>query len=281
MFHGFVHGVKAGQLYGYYVRGPFDPARGFRFNEHKLLIDPYARAVSGKPKNNDNLLLGYDTQSHWRDMSIDTRDSAPVVPKGQRAKNLMCQLIFSAGTPMLLGGDEMLRTQRGNNNAYCRDDELSWFDWRLVEKNRDFFEFTKHAIAFAKRYPVLQRRTFFSGRDSNLDERPDIRWYGNDLGQPWWSDPELRTVAYQLDGAEADNGAGDYLVFVILNADWRQQSVRLPEPGSTRKWHRVVDTALPAGKDFLPDGKEAPLDPADAYIIEPRSTVVLLAREAR
>ena len=81
VFHSFVNGLRAGQLYGYYVRGPFDPGRGHRFNEHKLLIDPYARAVSGKPRNTDNLLLGYDVTSHARDLSADTRDSAHVVPK--------------------------------------------------------------------------------------------------------------------------------------------------------------------------------------------------------
>ena len=82
VFHGLVHGVRPGQLYGYKVSGPFDPARGLRFNEHKLLIDPYARALSGKAENRDNLLLAYDAGSPARDLSIDTRDSTPVVPKG-------------------------------------------------------------------------------------------------------------------------------------------------------------------------------------------------------
>lgn len=93
----------------------------------------------------------------------------------------------------------------------------------------------------------MRRRSFFSGRDSNLDSRPDIQWYGKDLDQPSWSDPEVRTLAYQLDGAEADDGAGDYLVFVILNADWREPTVRIPAP-------------------------------ADRHVAQPRSTVVLLAR---
>jgi isoamylase len=210
----------------------------------------------------------------------DTDDPAINHLRRQRAKNFIVELIFSAGTPMLLGGDEMLRTQRGNNNAYCRDDELSWFDWRLLDEpeHRSFFDFTRRAVAFAKRYPVLQRRTFFSGRDSNLDSRPDIQWFGKDLAPPSWDDPEVRTLAYQLDGAEADDGAGDYLVFVILNADWREQQVRIPAPGGARTWRRVADTSLPGGQDFLAADQEVALVPADRYLVQPRSTVVLLAR---
>src|SRR5438105_672317 len=81
VFHAFVHGVRAGQRYGYRVRGPFDPARGHRFNEHKLLLDPYAKAVSGKPRNAENLLLAYDASNAARDLSLDTRDDAHVAPK--------------------------------------------------------------------------------------------------------------------------------------------------------------------------------------------------------
>jgi glycogen operon protein len=196
----------------------------------------------------------------------------------QRAKNFICHLLFSAGTPMLLGGDEVLRTQGGNNNAYCQDNETSWLDWRLVETNRAFFEFVRKAIAFTRKFPVFQRRSFFSGRDVNKDNRPDIRWYGFDLEEPRWGDSECRTLAYQLDGAEADTGAGDYLVFVIFNANWDMHRIQLPDPGATRRWRRVVDTSLPDGEDFLSEGLEVETKSPDHYIAEARSTVVLLAR---
>ncbi len=127
------------------------------------------------------------------------------------------------------------------------------------------------------RYPVLRRRSFFSGRDSNLDDRPDIRWYGKELDQPSWNDPELWTIAYQLDGAQADDSPGNYLVFVILNADWHEQSVRLPDPGAGRVWRRAADTSLPAGEDFASEGERAVLSPQDGYVAKARSAVVLLA----
>ena len=224
---------------------------------------------------------GTDDNVSWNTgVEGETADPAINRLRRQRAKNFIVELVFSAGTPMLLGGDEILRTQRGNNNAYCHDNELTWLDWSMLDEpeHRSFFQFTKRAIAFAKRYPVLQRRSFFSGRDTNLDMRPDIQWYGKNLDRPSWSDPEARTLAYQLDGAEADRNPGDYLVFVILNADWREQTVRIPEPGPTRKWRCMADTSLPGGQDFRDEGEQTLLEPADHYVVQPRSTVVLLAR---
>ena len=222
---------------------------------------------------------GSNDNASWNSgVEGETDDPAVNRLRRQRAKNLICQLMFSAGVPMLLGGDELLRTQRGNNNAYCQDNEISWYDWSLRQKNRDFFEFVRKAIAFTRRYPALQRRTFFSGRDTNKDQRHDIDWFGLDLNGPHWGDPELRTIAYQLDGAEADYEKGDYLVFVILNASWHDKHVKIPLPGPSRRWRRVVDTSLEPGEDFLPDGRELLLDPADHYVAKSRSTVVLLAR---
>jgi pullulanase/glycogen debranching enzyme len=103
----------------------------------------------------------------------------------------------------------------------------------------------------------------------------DLKWYGFDLDDPRWGDPELRTIAYLLDGAEAAGGGGDYLLFVILNAGWHHVTVRLPEPGGVRKWRRVVDTSV-ASDTLRDDG--VPLAPADHYLTSPRSSVVLLAR---
>jgi isoamylase len=224
---------------------------------------------------------GTDDNASWNSGAEgETDDPAINRLRRQRARSFMIELLCSAGTPMLLGGDEMLRTQRGNNNAYCHDDEMSWFDWRMLDEpeRRSFFELTKRAIAFTKLYPVFARRSFFSGRDSNLDSRLDIQWFGKNLDAPSWDDPELRTLAYQLDGAEAERGAGDYLVFVILNADWREQTVRVPDPGGARKWRRVADTSLDAGQDFLAEDEYVLLAPPDRYVVQPRSTVVLLAR---
>jgi glycogen operon protein len=208
----------------------------------------------------------------------ETDDPGILRLRKKQVKNFACTLLFAAGTPMILGGDEFFRTQRGNNNAYCQDNEMSWFDWREAERHADVLIFFKKAIALTRRYPVLQCRQFFTGRDSNGHGIPDIQWFGKNLDEPAWSDPELRTQCYMLDGGEESSGTGDYFLFIILNADFRTQSVRLPGlPGGTR-WRRIIDTSLEAGKDFLDEGREILIDPPSHYLANPRSTVVLLGK---
>ncbi len=137
--------------------------------------------------------------------------------------------------------------------------------------------FWRKAIALTRRYPILQRRQFVLGEDLDADQIPDLTWYGTDLAPPRWHDPEARTLGVLLDGSEAPSAIGDYLLFAILNAWHAPQWVRLPAVAGVR-WHRVIDTSLPAGEDLAETGHEMPLDPPDHYIANPRSTVLLLGR---
>ncbi len=220
---------------------------------------------------------GTDDNSSWNcGVEGITDDPAINRLRRQMIKNYFCALLFASGTPMVLGGDEFLRTQRGNNNAYCQDNEISWFDWQYAEDHADITEFFRKAVALVHRCTILQRRKFFAGADLDADNVPDIVWYGTSLGSPDWNDPELRTLCYQLDGGEEPSDLGDYRLFLILNADYRTQYVRIPAPPEGKRWRRVIDTSLPAGEDFCSPGAEVLLDPAHTYITNPRSTVVLL-----
>ncbi len=206
----------------------------------------------------------------------ETDDPAVRKLRAQLIKNHACVLIFSSGTPMLLGGDEFRRTQNGNNNAYCQDNPISWHDWTLPAKNADILAFFRKAIAFTFRYPVLQRRKFFRGMDLDADGQPDIAWFGPDGGRPNWDDPEARTLCYQLDGSEGGGDGGDYQLFFILNADYRGRTVKLPPLPGGKRWRRAIDTSLSDGNDFPDPGAEVPVDPPDACLVSPRSTVVLV-----
>src|SRR5262249_25786639 len=128
----------------------------------------------------------------------DTDDRDIQALRKQLMKNHACHLLFASGTPMILGGDEFGRSQRGNNNAYCQDNDISWFNWNLVSKNEDLLEFFRKAIAFCRRFPILQRRKFFLGKDLDTDGVPDLTWYAPDLGFPHWQDPNGRIVCCQL-----------------------------------------------------------------------------------
>ena len=222
---------------------------------------------------------GTNDNNSWNCGAEGPTDDAGIVRlRKQQIKNFACSLLFAAGTPMLLGGDEFMRTQRGNNNAYCQDNEISWLDWDDAERSRDMLAFFRKAIALCRRFPVLQCRKFFTGRDQNANGVPDIRWFGTNLDEPAWQDFDLRTLCYQLDGSEAVNGPREYVLFIVFNADYRARSVRIPKPPCGKIWYRVVDTSLDAGEDIADPGRELPIDPPGHYLATPRSTVVLMGK---
>jgi glycogen operon protein len=194
------------------------------------------------------------------------------------AKNHVCHLLFSLGTPMLLSGDEMLRTQAGNNNAYCQDNALNWIDWSLLETHAGFFAFVCKAIALRQKHSMLRRGRFHVGEDGDGNSIPDIIWYGTDLDRPRWEDPNARTLCYQLDGKEEGPDGSSCLLFLILNAELQLKRVRLPRLPQGERWFRIVDTSLAPGEDFVDEGNEVRLDPDDHYLANRRSTVVLVSK---
>jgi glycogen operon protein len=205
----------------------------------------------------------------------DTTDASVIALRRQLIKNYACMLLFASGTPMILGGDEFARTQGGNNNAYCQDNAVNWFDWTAVARERDLIEFFRKAIAFTRRFTVLQNRKYASGPEPGVDAP---RWFGPNLDSPAWQDAEARTVCIEIDAGNSGRAAGASRIFVVLNGDYRVQFVRLPPLDAGLRWHRSIDTSLPPGPDFADPGVEVPLDPADHYLVNPRSTVVLLGR---
>ncbi len=229
--------------------------------------------------NGENNQDGSNDNNSWNcGAEGDTTDPSILALRRQLIKNHACDLIFSCGTPMMLGGDEFGRTQRGNNNAYCQDNEISWLDWDFAQKNSDILDFFRKAIAFTRRFPVLQRRKFLLGKDLDADGIPDLEWFGPDLALPHWSDPNARTLCLQLDACEGAVCKEANRLYFILNGDFQTQWVNLPPLPSTQGWYRAIDTSLPAGQDFVDAGAEVRIDPADHYIVNPRSTVVLLGR---
>jgi len=224
---------------------------------------------------------GTDDNHSWNCGAEGPTGNPEIVRLRRRlAKNHACILLFSSGTPMMLGGDEFLRTQGGNNNAYCQDNPVSWFDWGEAERNADMVGFFRKAIAFTKKHTILQRRRFFSGSDTARDRNaiPDIQWFGGNLSPPRWDDPEGRLLCFLLDGSEEPSDAGEYLLFLILNGDYREFEVRIPPPPAGMRWRRAVDTSLSAGEDFAENGDGPLLDPDDRYLVHPRTTVVLLGK---
>jgi isoamylase len=177
--------------------------------------------------------------------------------------------------PMLLSGDEVGRSQGGNNNAYCHDDELSWFDWRLVDTHADLLTFTRDLVALRRAEPVLREEHFPDGADRAGNGFPDVSWHGVTAWQPDWS-PESRVLAVLRSAGHLPGPT--VLLYTAFNAHWEHHDVELPAPPDGSAWHRAIDTALEPGADSHPPGAEVLLDRQDRYPLAPRSSVVLLAR---
>src|SRR5262245_7851301 len=266
-------------LYGEDGRSPWNSVNFVTCHDGFTLCD----LVSYERKHNeangeDNRDGADDNNSCNCGVEGPTDDPSVIRLRKQLVKNFACMLLFASGSPMILGGDELLRTQGGNNNAYCQDNPISWFDWDAAARHADVTRFWRDAIALTRRFPILQRRQFVLGQDRDDDQVPDLTWFGTDGGKPRWNDPEARTLCVLLDGGEVPSPAGDYLLFVILNARAEPQWISVPPPGTGFCWRRLIDTSLEPGDDLAAPGREVVLDPPDQYITNPRSVVMLLAQ---
>jgi glycogen operon protein len=196
----------------------------------------------------------------------------------RQMKNFIASMMVSQGTPMILGGDELGRTQGGNNNAYCQDNEISWYDWSFLEKNAGFYRFVKEMIAFRRRHPGFMRPEFYTGRDGNYNAIPDISWFNERGETPDWDTIGL-CLALRMDGSKADILADrdDNDFFIMFNGGEAPAAFVVCEPLDGKKWVRAVDTGLPSPDDILPPGNEAPLYSSN-YTVRERSVVVLISR---
>ncbi|MDF3302868.1 glycogen debranching protein GlgX [Streptomyces tropicalis] len=210
-----------------------------------------------------------------------TDDPAVLDLRARQQRNLLATLLLSQGIPMLCHGDELGRTQGGNNNAYCQDNEVSWIDWALTGEQRALRDFTRDVIALRAAHPVLRRRRFFRGETAVRDDRPlpDLVWLrpdGREMAEDDWRRADAHSVTMFLNGdaiAEPDpqgRPVVDDSFLVLLNGFWEPVDFRLPGAAYGERWTTLVDTAEPQG---APD--EAEHKPGGHLRLEARSLVVL------
>ena len=164
----------------------------------------------------------------------------------KQVKNFMAVLMLSQGVPMILAGDEILRSQHGNNNCYCQDNELSWFDWNLLERNQEMFCFTKGMIQLRKRHPCLMQRQYLSGAINDESNLQDITWHGQQLNEPQWADTSSRVLACTLSRVKPEEED----LHIMFNMSEDNQSMELPKL-KERTWHLVVDTSRSISQDII------------------------------
>jgi isoamylase len=241
-----------------------------------------ADLVSYEDKHNeDNGEENRDGESH--NLSANhgvegpTSDLRILEMRARQRRNFLTTLMMSIGVPMISGGDEVGRTQHGNNNAYCQDNEISWTRWDLSAEQRDFLAFTRRVIQIWKQNPVLRRRKFLQGRRTRGTAVSDITWLapeGGEMTDELWGAPHVRALGMRLNGDAIDEAdergervVGD-TILVLMNADARPELFVLPPASSTERWATLVDTADP----WRP---ARTLRAGDRYELQGRSMAVL------
>ncbi|MBW4618813.1 MAG: glycogen debranching protein GlgX [Cyanosarcina radialis HA8281-LM2] len=200
----------------------------------------------------------------------ETTDPGIIELRDRQIKNFATLLLLSQGVPTILMGDEVARTQKGNNNAYCQDNEISWFDWNLVEKNRHLLRFWQLMMKFRQQHSTVHRPRFFTGA-TNDRQLADVSWHGCQLDQPGWEDPNARTLAFTLGGFD-----GEADLHVMCNMYWEELEFEIPVI-SGRQWYRSVDTAQPSPLDIAESGNETAIA-TKSYLVRGRSVVVLISK---
>ncbi len=220
------------------------------------------------------------TDSNWSyNHGFEGPTKNPVIERNRlkKIRNFILTLLISEGTPMILGGDEFRRTQGGNNNAYCQDNETSWFDWTIAEQNAELTEFVKRAVALRKNHAVFHRKKFFDG--AKAGSVPDIQWYNSDGSSPDWNKLS-RFVAYTLFGQYCKNedGKSDCDFYIAANTDPHDLMITIPTVQKGKKWYLVADTDIEGSNAIAPEGKEEQLQEQEHYVIPANSMILLKAK---
>ena len=217
-----------------------------------------ANGESNRDGTNENLSENYGLEGVTDNAQIESI-------RKRQIKNFLLTLLISHGVPMLLGGDEFRRTQGGNNNAYCQDNETSWIDWNNLEQHQEIYRFAQGMIAFRLAHPVLSKEQFYSDTE--------IHWYSPQGGSPDWASPKEKKFACLIHEDE------ERALYLMFNAGADAVDFHLPPMTSGVQWHLAIDTFGETPHDLFAVGEEPLLKYPQTYLLKPRSSAILLARK--
>jgi glycogen operon protein len=242
-------------LYQWDGRLPFASINFVTAHDGFTLADLVSYNEKHNDANDEGNQDGTDDNRSWNcGVEGPTDDPGVLELRSRQQRNFLTTLLLSQGVPMLLGGDEIGRTQRGSNNAWCQDNEISWYDWRLEEQNRDLHEFTKRLIRLRREHPVFRRTRFFEGRAGAGADLPDVWWFRTDgrrMTRKDWQDGELRTLGVFLNGDEIQtvDAHGEPVVddsfLLLFNSGDETASFKLPTRRFGSRWTLELSTYDP------------------------------------
>jgi len=238
---------------------------GFTLNDLVSFNEKHneANGEENRDGSNDNLSWNCGAEGPTGDPDIERL-------RNRQVKNFLTITLLAVGAPMLLMGDEVRRTQRGNNNAYCQDNEISWFDWSLLDRHPDIHRFVKQLISFRLRRDAAEEEGLTL---NELLRRGQVQWHGVKLNQPDWAD-HSHSLACTVRSIK-----GKFLLHLLFNPYWEALEFELPPLGEipASAWHRWIDTSLDSPDDLC-EGASPPALTGATYRVQPRSVVVLFVR---
>jgi isoamylase len=265
-------------LYEQSGRRPYASINFVTAHDGFTLADLVSYSQKHNEANGENNADGENHNLSWNcGVEGPTADRRILEVRERQRRNVMATLLLSVGVPMISGGDELGRTQLGNNNAYCQDTEVGWTSWESTPDRREFFDFTRRVIRIWKEHPVLRRRKFFQGRRIRGADVLDIAWLdpsGREMTDSTWSAPDVRCLGVRLNGdaiheldERGDRIIGDTLL-MMLNAGDQPIAFTLPAAAPEERWETLLDTADP----WAPPRR---LRAGGRYELLPRSMAVL------
>ena len=223
-------------------------------------------------QNGEDNRDGSDLNFSWNcGYEGETANSKILELRNKQIKNFAAILLFSQGVPMILGGDEFGRTQKGNNNAYCQDNELGWIDWELLKKNKNSHRYFKLLIEFRKNHPSLRRTQF---QVEKINNRPAMSWHGFKVNRPDWSESSKSLAVHYA----ANPKTSDCDLYLMFNADASGHSFALPKLPPMKMWYRVLNTSYESPDDILQTGFEADLKTQKNYRLAPYTVAALISK---
>ncbi|MEW4561215.1 glycogen debranching protein GlgX [Bremerella sp. JC770] len=225
-----------------------------------------ANGEGNRDGDNHNLSYNYGVEGPTKRTSIEKI-------RRQQIKNMFCTLLMSQGVPMILMGDEVRRSQHGNNNAYCQDNEISWLDWSLVKKNDEMRRFVRALVAFRRDQPTVRQKHFLGGYPTGRRGLYDVNWYNN-LGTAvdWDSGDSMLTCLFASPAKDNDPENIGRDVLLMMNGSHSPQQFILPPVAKGTSWRMFVDTAATSPSDVYPD-LNGPRPPAAGKFVMPERSV--------
>jgi glycogen operon protein len=268
-------------LYGRGGRRPYASINFVTAHDGFTLHDLVSYSDKHNEANGESNRDGHNHNLSWNCGAEGPTDDPGILELRERQKrNFLAILLLSEGVPMLCAGDEIGRTQRGNNNAYCQDNEISWVDWRLDRRRRELLDFTRRLIELRRRHPVLRRRRFFYGRRIRGSEVKDLSWFrpdGREMTEEDWLNSHTRCFGLRLAGDAIDevdtqgHPIRDDTLLILLNAHHQRIPFVVPAHQRGVRWQTLLDTREPDGRVRRPRLLKA----GASYELEARSLAML------